>query len=1042
MKAFKRMLPSCPALKDHNLPAAGRLRIALACLSAVAVILAGMYLAGVQDAGTKDPLPVPRNGTLDLAGWDPDRDGLINLGGEWDFYWNRLMSHSDLRESGPAPDVKVRVPSVWNKYELGGEKLPGFGYATYRLRVINAKKDAPLAFRVPTMSTAYRMYIDDRLVASNGTVAAEKERFRPEYRPVTVQVSPPADRFDIVVQVSNFIYARGGMWYSIEMGSPDRIRELDRRIIYRDLFLLGSFFVLGLYYLAFFILRREDKSNLYFVLLCFVAIGRTAIHGDYALVRLFPFVSVNVIVLVNYLTLYWFPAAFVLMMGELFREEISAKVVRATVIYALAASLITLLLPLGVYTRYPYLAEAVAFFIVVYALVCTGKAFVRGRQDSLTAMAGVFVMFLCVIYDILCHYNIIRYYVGEMVSFGFLVFLFLQSSVLARRFAQAFRSVNDMSNRLIKMDRLKDEFLANTSHELKTPLNGILGITEALLLGSEGELNDGQKRELSVVAGSSRRLANLVNDILDYSKLKHGDIKLDLRPVRINAIVEAALNVLRQLNRSPELEISCSFPDGLPPVMADENRMAQIMYNLVGNAIKFTTRGYVRVTARVSGEMLEVCVEDTGQGIPEERIDDIFRSFEQVDTDLARRHGGVGLGLSITKQLVESHGGSIWAKSELGKGSKFFFTLPVAKEQPGEKEPDRPVYGLEAPGGEKRPVFFRTAGPGAHILVVDDEVLNLRSAAAILKAAGYSVTAVDSGAAALEEIARNRDIVLVVLDVMMPEMSGFDVCRAIRANKDFHDLPVLMLTAKTTTEDIVAGLEAGANDYLPKPVEAKEMLARVKTLVNLKASVDRALAAEIAFLQAQIKPHFLYNVLNTISSFCDTDPGRAAQLIEELANYLRQSFDFKNLDMFVPVEREISLVRSYVTIEKARFGDDLNVRFNVEDGIKADVPTLCIQPLVENAIRHGLRKRGGRGTVTVSVRNVPEGVRVTVSDDGQGIASHSLESLLSSGSGSRVGLVNIDSRLRKLYGRGLSIRSEPARGTEVSFAIPLGGKKR
>jgi len=1039
MKALKRILSNGPAQMVRRLLPAGRPATVLACLSAVAIVLAGVYLAGMSGTGKKGPLPAPRNGTLDLAGWDPGRDGLVNLSGEWDFYWNRLLSFDDFRDTGPAPDIKARVPSFWNKYELDGKNLPGFGYATYRLKVINAKKDMPLAFRVHTMSTAYRMYINGSLVASNGTVAAEKERFKPEYRPVTVQVASPDARFDIVVQVSNFIYDHGGMWYAINMGAPEQIKELDRRIIYGDLFLLGSLFVLGLYYLAIFLLRREDKTSLYFVLLCLVAIGRTAIHGDYALVRLLPFVSVNAIVLINYLTLYWFPAAFILLMGELFREEISGKVVRSAVIYALAASLVTLLLPLSVYTRYPYVAEAAAFLVTLYTLVCTGKAFARGKQDSALVLAGVFVMILCAAYDILCHYNIIRYYIGETISFGFLVFLFLQAFILARRFAQAFRNVKELSDRLIRMDRLKDEFLANTSHELRTPLHGILGITEALLLGSEGELNEGQKQSLSIVAGGSRRLANLVNDILDYSRLKHGDIRLDLKPVRINGIVQTTLNVFRQLNRSQEVEISSSLPDGLPPVMADENRLAQIMYNLVGNAVKFTTQGFVRVTARMSGGMLEVCVEDTGQGIPEDKFDDIFKSFEQVDTSLTRKRGGTGLGLSITKQLVESHGGRIWVESAAGKGSKFYFTLPAAKGRPEEKEMDLPVYELAAAGREKEPVTLRTAGAGAHILVVDDEILNLKSAAAILKTEGYSITAVDSGTAALEEVAKHNDISLVVLDVMMPEMSGYDVCRAIRAGKSHFDLPVLMLTAKTTTEDIVAGLEAGANDYLPKPVEARELLARVKTLVALKASVDKAMAAELAFLQAQIKPHFLYNVLNTISSFCDTDPGRAGQLIEELANYMRQSFDFKDLDLFVPIDREMRLVYSYVAIEKARFGDDLNVEFNMDDGVQVDVPPLSIQPLVENAIRHGLRKRGGRGTVTVSVRNAPDGVRVTVVDDGQGVPSDMLDGLLSAGGGSRVGLRNIDSRLRKLYGTGLSIRSEPGRGTEVSFAIPFGG---
>ena len=978
-----------------------------------------------------------RNGLLDLAEWDPGRDGSLSLSGEWDFYWDRFLSYDELKDPDLQADVKAKVPAVWNTYKINDRSLPGFGYATYRLKVINADEKQIIAFRIPSESTAYRMYINDRLVASTGTAASDKENYRPEYNPNTVQVIPPGDQFDIIVQMSNFIYSRGGMWYAIDMGTPEQIQNLNRRIIYRDIFLFSSFFIMGMYYLSIFLMRREDKSSLYFVLMCVVVIGRTMIHGDYAVYRLLPFISFSAIVFTNYATLYWFPTAFLLLLRELFPEEVSGKAVRATVIYAAAITLVTLLLPLHIYTRYTYFALAMLTLTSFYTVVCTGIAFARGKQDSLIVLSGALAMVGGGAYDILVYSKVIPQYVGELSSFGFFVLLFLQSIVLARRFSQAFRNVNEMSGQLLRMDKLKDEFLANTSHELRTPLNGILGITEAMLRGSEGELNDGQRQSLSIAAVSTRRLANLVNDILDYSRLKHSDIKLSLKPLKVDAVIETTINVFRQLTNPQQVEISSAIPGELPPVMADENRLAQVMYNLLGNAVKFTKQGYIRVAIKEAGEMLEFCVEDTGEGIPEEKFGDIFKSFEQVDTSLTRKHGGTGLGLPITKFLVESHGGSIWVASELGKGSKFTFTLPVAREQAAENETVIPVYGPVATGRESR--SLRILGAGAHVLVVDDEIVNLQSAAAILKTEGYSVTAVDSGQAALEEVRRQNDISLVVLDVMMPEMSGYEVCRRIRENLSHYDLPVLMLTAKTNTEDIVRGFEAGANDYLPKPVEAEELLARVKTLVNLKDSVDKAKAAEVAFLQAQIKPHFLFNVLNTISSFCDTDPERAGKLISDLANYLRHSFDFKNLDLFVPLDAEISLVKSYLEIEKARFGNEMRVEFVLDDSVQIDIPPLSIQPLVENAIRHGLRKRAGGGTVTISVGKVPDGVQVTVSDNGPGIPSERLGSLLTAENVSGVGLKNIHFRLKKIYGTGLAIESDPGKGTKVSFTVPIGG---
>ncbi len=979
----------------------------------------------------------PRNGTLSLSGWNPERDGLLILNGEWDFYWHSLLDYGELRNADLRADVKARVPSVWNNYQINNQNPPGFGYATYHLRIVNARTDTPMAFRIPTMSTAYSMYVNNTLIASNGVATANKEYFRPEYRPVTVQVWPSSSQFDIIVQVSNFIYARGGMWYPIYMGTPEQIQDYNKHIVYRDIFLFSSCFILGLYYLSIFLLRREDRSSLYFVFMCLVVMGRTVIHGDYAVYTLIPVISFSGIVFINYVTLYWFPITFVLLLSEMFPKEVPKQAVRVTVVYSAVMTLVTVLAPLHFYTKYTYLILSVAILIALYALVITCIAFVRRRPNSFIVFMGALVMISGAIYDVLCYYRVISLNVGELSSFGFVVFLFLQSFVLARRFSQAFTSVEDLSRRLVKMDKIKDEFLANTSHELRTPLNGIQGITEAMLRGSEGNLNEGQRQSLSIIALSSRRLANLVNDILDYSCLKHSDIKLNLKPLRIKGIVETTIHELQQLYDPGKITISHTLPDNLPTVRADENRLVQIMHNLIGNAVKFTTQGYIRVTAKECGEMLEVCVEDTGQGIPREKIADIFKSFEQADASTTRKHGGTGLGLSITKHLVESHGGSIWVKSTPGKGSRFYFTLPVTRSHVIENDTTLPVYEIAA-GLHGKNDNLRVCGTGAHVLIVDDELLNLQSAAAILKTGGYSITAVDNGTAALKEI-YNNNFSLVILDVMMPEMSGYEVCRKIRSYKSHYDLPVLMLTAKTRTRDIVMGFESGANDYLPKPVEVEELLARVKTLVNLKTSLDKARAAEVAFLQAQIKPHFLFNVLNTISAFCDTDPERAGALIDDLANYLRHSFDFMNLDMFVPVNKELSLVKSYLEIEKARFGEELAVEFDTDNSLRVDIPPLSIQPLVENSIRHGLRKKAGRGLVTVSIQQNPGDVKVIVTDNGRGIPNVKLEKLLASDNTGSVGLRNIHSRLTRLYGKGLSIRSEVGKGTVVSFKIPRGG---
>jgi len=981
----------------------------------------------------------PENGVLSLQNWEPDRDGVLSLSGEWDFYWERFLTYKETAAGRPEPDVKAVVPGVWNKYRINGRNLPGFGYGTYILRIENARPGKPLALRVPTFSTAYELYINDKLVSSNGRIGTSRDVFSPGYMPEVVEFVPDEGSVELIFHVANFVYARGGMWYAISLGTPEQIRRMDQVIADKDLFLFGALTVMAFYYMVLFLLRREDRSSLYYVFMCILFASRTAIYGDYLIYRLIPFISFRAIINISYITLCWFSICAALMVGELFPEENSKKVLKAGWIYGLFMTLLFLLTPISFFTRLVNIVQAFAILFGAYTVYTLSLAFIKGKRDAGIVLIGSLVVIICAMHDVLYNNNVILSNTGELVPSSLFILLLLQSFVLSRRSSEAFKAVHTLSMKLLKLDKIKDEFLANTSHELRTPLSGIIGITEAMLKGSDGELNNRQKKDLSVIASSSRRLANLVNDILDYSKMRNGDILLNIRPIQIEGVINSVVSVFKQVNQSKEYDIFSEVSEGLPPVLADENRVVQILYNLVGNAVKFTVRGYVKVSARKAGNLLEVCVSDTGEGIPEDKLEDIFKSFEQVDNSLTRRHGGTGLGLPITKQLVELQGGTIRVESHLGEGSRFYFTLPISETAPEETGADMPAYELIASDLEETPVMIDSEGNGIKVLLVDDDFVSLQASAAVLKLGGYRVIAVNSGKAALEELGKHSDLSIVVLDVMMPEMSGYEVCRKLRENKSNYELPVLMLTAKATTEDVVLGFESGANDYLPKPFEPEELLARVRTLVGLKASVDRAIAAETAFMQAQIKPHFLFNTLNTISSFCDTDPERAQRLIDNFSNYLRQSIDFKSIEMFVPFERELSLVSSYVEIEKARFGDKLSIVFDIDTGIEAKILFLSIQPLVENAICHGLRKKGGKGTVILSVKQVPDGLQVTVEDNGCGIEQDKLETLLKPESSRGIGLWNIDLRLKKLYGKGLRIESSPGKGTRVEYLIPVIG---
>jgi two-component system sensor histidine kinase ChiS len=434
-----------------------------------------------------------------------------------------------------------------------------------------------------------------------------------------------------------------------------------------------------------------------------------------------------------------------------------------------------------------------------------------------------------------------------------------------KRAAQALEEALDD---LKKVDKLKDEFLANTSHELRTPLNGIIGIAESLIEGATGPLSEQTKYNLEMIATSGHRLASLVNDILDFAKLRHQDLQLQHRAVDVYALTDIVLTLSEPLIAKKNVKLVNSISPGVHLVHADENRVQQILHNLIGNAVKFTEEGKIEVLGKIVStpeqNYLAITVSDTGIGIPEDKFNRIFESFEQADGSTARQYGGTGLGLSVSKQLVELHGGKIWVESDVDKGSRFSFTLPLSEEKRSldskrTRSKTREVANVRHETTSKPVDSPTTIDPillpnaiaelasaiiendygimslvgNFNILIVDDEPVNLQVLSNYLLLENYSITQAIDGIHALDIIETGQKFDLIILDVMMPKMSGYVVCQKLRERFPANELPIILLTAKNQVSDLVTGFDAGANDYLTKPFSKEELLTRVKVHLRL-----------------------------------------------------------------------------------------------------------------------------------------------------------------------------------------------------------------
>ena len=995
-------------------------------------------------AQARQSVPKAINGVLDLGDWDFKKDGGIRLSGSWEYYRGQLLTPLDFKkEKPPHPDAYPYLPSTWVRTVGIQGRLPDEGYGTYRLTLRSSKVLQNIALQNSIVISAFKVWTNGQLVLSCGEVGKSNNTHKSHILPQTVSLPASGKNLELIVQVSNFGYEKGGLINSFVLGDAVSISEQKKNLSLYDVFIFASILLMASYHFILFLLRRKDKSTFYFSMVCFLMAIRTLLMGQMLMYNLFPGGPINIFFAVSLATLSLGELFFVLFLQTIFPGCCPPALTRFSLIIYIPYTCIIFLTPNILYSRLAIPYEVLSIIIFVFLIIALLKAVKQKREGAVSVMLAVIVITAFGINDILNQYSIIH--TGNFIHVGLFLFLFVQSFMLSRKFSKSFSTVESMSERLIRLDKLKDEFIANTSHELKTPLNGIVGIAQSLLAGAAGELDDAKKHNMRLIEQSGMRLSNLVNDILDFSKLKNNELTINKKSVDIKQIVEVVFSILKSTAQSKSLELVNGIQQEVFFVDGDENRIEQIMFNLVGNAIKFTEIGSVKVLAEVNGNFAVITVKDTGIGIPQDRFEDIFKSFEQLDGSQSRKSEGIGLGLSITKKLVELQGGSIEVRSILGQGSEFSFSLPRISslkmcETANREQTQHLIYN----SANAVPVLktYSTSTTDI-ILVVDDDPINLQAMVNCLSIHNYLVVTAVNGREALKhfENGSGKEISLVILDVMMPIMSGYDVCKALRKILTGLELPVLVLTAKNRPEDIQTAFDVGANDFLEKPFDMSEMMARVRSLIALKKMAiykEDAFKSEIRVLQAQIKPHFLFNSLNVIRSLCRTCPEKAIEVINDLCVYLRGNFSFKSEDEWIEISAELLHVKSYLSLEKARFQERLQIIYDIDDGIETKIPAFMIQPIVENAVKHGLLPRISGGLIHISVKKAGEYINIKVEDNGVGMPQEKIQAIIShSDAKAGIGVKNVDKRLQKLYGQHLQIESILSKGTNVVMKIPI-----
>ena len=431
------------------------------------------------------------------------------------------------------------------------------------------------------------------------------------------------------------------------------------------------------------------------------------------------------------------------------------------------------------------------------------------------------------------------------------------------------------------MDRSKSEFLANMSHEIRTPLNAILGFSD--FLRQDGEIDEEERRDcLTSIYTSGRHLLALVNDILDLSKIEAGQLEVEYLACAPHELVSEVAAVMRPQAQQKTLSLEVDFDGPLPErIVTDPTRLRQVLVNLVSNAVKFTNEGRVELHLRLQADndkpVLLIEVEDTGIGIPPDRLEDIFNPFAQADTSITREYGGTGLGLAISRRIAESLGGTLEVTSEVGKGTVFTLRL-----DPGDLTDTKLVSGTEPPAADRDkqahepPASRELSG---RVLVVDDSNTNRMLISLILKRAGLQVATVVDGKAAVEMVA-DESFDLILMDMQMPMMDGYTATRTMRAGG--VTAPIVALTANAMKGEQEKCKAAGCSGYISKPIDVNRLIDALAALMDGQPAPTTARMSDLVEQASETPPD-----ASPITSKLPTDDPAFREIVVEFTDRLR-----------------------------------------------------------------------------------------------------------------------------------------------------------
>ena len=894
----------------------------------------------------------------------------------------------------------------------------------------------------------------------------------------------------------------GGKYYQLyrdTLGLIGKFIPLDIHLITADdpilmlLFglILGSSMIHIIYHLTIYKKRRIEKNSSYLGIFSMIIMVRFFMTEQVVFDNILRVFHWRTNVILYCLTAFTHISFFIMYTNELYPRLLSKKLIRFNRLFLWIYSSLIIVSPIKFYS---YLFISYLLITIFTLSVIAFRAIISSFKERNNLYPGaISLIFLTAsAADIVSKY--FYNYSSYFMYLAILIFLLSVTYLMAVRNIESTKNNERLGEQLKRNNLLKDEFLSHIAKELKSPMISIIGLTEAIV-SDRTPLSSEQLLNTRLINYSAIQLSHLIDELSDYSRLNNDGIILAKNSVNIKQLLDIIILIAESSLEDKKVNIINNLPEDFPMVHGDINRLQQIFTNLIEASIKTLSTGTVTISGKEKEEILEIIIEDTGSGLPFWKLNNLFNLYSIKDKEDAAFSN---LSLHLTKKLIELHEGTIEVFSTLGKGTSFTLTLPKAADKPeGSASSSSATFQSLIESYvvmEEAAISLESTNISHKILIIDNDIAAGRLIENHLAAEGYHVISVSKGREAMSIIDNIEGIDLVLINLFIPDISGIDLCTYIREVKSPNELPILMLTSSIKSEELILSFQAGANDYLIKPAEKTELLARVRTLLSLKEyyrenyelnnrinSTTKKMAdltddINRVMEMDMLKTEFFSNISHELKTPLNVI-WTSVQLLKSLNP--RDNHQCSGLSKYLPIMNQnclrlIRLINNIIDITKidgkylqmditnddivyvveeivqsvVSYGESQGITIIFDTEIEEKIISFDqekIERIILNLLSNAIKFTPRGGTIEVFMREVEDDIEIVVKDSGIGIPENKLEiifnrfaqvdkSLSRKREGSGIGLSLVKSLVELHEG---TIVAESVYGQGSSFIITL-----